>query len=132
MHIFRPLIRAAVWVGFMFAFISPAISFGCNYRQLEEDLRWCLIDAGANQDARAEIVAGAYNKDSSRLDSGFNQCQAHSSTARDNYNSCSPGARIDTARAILGWALLIDTPNLKPLRDQLNREYKARQNKTGK
>jgi len=102
----------------------PSLAMACNYRQLEEDIRWCLMDPGADQNARAEIVAGAYNRDAARLDAGFDGCQAHSDAARENYRSCSPGARIDTARALLGWALLM-TPELQPLTDQFNTDYRT-------
>ena len=80
--------------------LAPA-AHACNYRQLTEDMRWCLQDAGANQNAKAKIVGAAATKNAALLDDGFNQCQSHSDTARKNYGQCAPGTRIDTARAIL-------------------------------
>lgn len=79
---------------------SSSYALACNGRQLEEDLKFC-VDTSAQRNGRGDVVAGAYEKDARRLDAGFNACQSHSGTAKDNYGKCSPGQKIDTARAVL-------------------------------
>lgn len=87
---------------------STGIANACNWRQLMEDMKWCLDVP--DRDGRDDIILGAYNKDARKVRSGFRDCQSHSNTAKDNFDNCTAGQQIDAARAVLGIMLINDVP----------------------
>jgi hypothetical protein len=78
--------------------ISPA--HACNWRQLMEGMAWCVADTG--RDGYDDVLLGAAKKDAAKLDDGFESCQSGKKHEIKNYFECTPGQRIDAARATLG------------------------------
>lgn len=87
------IFAAAALTGVAFA----GNAYACNMNQLKDDLKWCLD----GRDGRGDIAGGAYAKDAHQLEEGWDDCD-QSDTAQDNFDQCTAGQKIDTARQILG------------------------------
>lgn len=88
-------------LGFAAASLLTLVStnaLACNFRQLQDDFRWCLD----GRPGKGDIVGGAFVKDAAQLDRGWGACD-QSDTADSNFGQCTAGQKIDTARAILGF-----------------------------
>ena len=89
----------------VFVLSNVGVAVACNGKQLEADLDWCIRDRGANfetpgADEWSNIMEGACNKDADLLRDNFRDCQ-QDENVRENYDSCTAGQQIDTARALM-------------------------------
>ena len=85
----------------VFAFVSAALA--CDGGRMNADMDWCLKDGAKNMGGIINLNnfhGGACSNDASKLDSGFEGCQKDQQI-QDNYHSCTPGQRIDHAKAAL-------------------------------
>src|SRR4051794_30753781 len=99
----------SLFVGAIFFAASVGTCCACVGEIMTADIEWCVRETGRNGgDGYADMVIGACKKDASKLRNGFRSCQGDPSV-RANYDSCSAGQQIDTARAaIRRWAGLND------------------------
>lgn len=75
----------------------PASAYACDTTRMGADLRWCMSDA--NKSGFGDIIVGSCQRDAVKLRNGFRSCQGDKGV-RDNYDSCTAGVQIDTARAV--------------------------------